>query len=161
MSTVPGDDLYIQKPQPLTFYQQLGGIGGARQMNLMSTWHCAHLSPPHCAITQSGINFVLDVLGGFLNASDYAKEMYAAGRWYAYGWDQSPWQAWPAVKSLYSAVKEKFPLLSTAAVLESAPNGLPCLPPVLDSCEFSCLCAAGTTQVTMQAARPRKAAGRA
>lgn len=94
-------------------------------MNLMSTWHCAHLSPPHCAITQSGINFVLDVLGGFLNASDYAKEMYAAGRWYAYGWDQSPWQAWPAVKSLYSAVKEKFPLLSTAAVLESAPNGLP------------------------------------
>ena len=93
----------------------------------------ADRSPPHCAITQSGINFVLDVLGGFLNASDYAAEMYAAGRWYAYGWDQSPWQAWPAVKSLYSAVKEKFPLLSTAAVLESAPNGLPCLPPVLDS----------------------------
>ena len=43
LSTVPGDDLYIQKPQPLPFYQQLGGIGGARQMNLMSTWHCAHL----------------------------------------------------------------------------------------------------------------------
>jgi hypothetical protein len=115
---IPGDDLYMKLPRPVDVYEKLQEIGGARQVNLMSTWHCAHLSPPNCGITQGGIDYVLGVIGGFLNGSAYAQRTYEAGGFYAYGWDQSPWQAEPAVKALYRSIKAKFPRLTTAAVLD-------------------------------------------
>jgi hypothetical protein len=124
---LPPDDLYKKKPAPIEDYKYLNKTGAA-------LFNLADIGLDHVGCpknyTAAQVEAVLQMLAPTVDAMDKLGLLDMPGRKaYVYGYDEQPISCEHNIRTLFGAVKKRFPKVYTAAVLNWK-GGLPADLPV-------------------------------